>query len=76
MAQDHGGDRIVTLCPLCQSRIGIQQDEINAKFGSNFRMPVVYYSLLKSVVYGQSACDAALDDLIIKARQLEEIAAQ
>jgi heterodisulfide reductase subunit B len=39
-------------------------------------MPVVYYSQLISVAYGRSASDAALDGQIIKAKQLEEIAAK
>ena len=49
---------------------------INAKFGSNFDMPVVYYSLLISVAYGRSAEDSALDGQLIKAKKLEEIAAK
>jgi heterodisulfide reductase subunit B len=67
---------IVTPCPLCQANVEIYQDEINTKFGSKFGMPVVYYSLLKSVAYGRSAKDSALDGQIIKAKKLEEIAAK
>jgi len=75
-AYDNSADMIVTPCPLCQANVEIYQDEINAKFGSNFQMPVVYYSQLISVAYGRSASDAALDGQIIKAKQLEEIAAK
>jgi heterodisulfide reductase subunit B len=67
---------MVTPCPLCQSNVEIYQDEINAKFGSNFEMPVVYYGQLISVAYGRSAVDATLDGQIIKAQILEEIAAK
>jgi heterodisulfide reductase subunit B len=75
-AYDNSADMIVTPCPLCQANVEIYQDEINAKFSSNFQMPVVYYSQLISVAYGRSASDAALDGQIIKAKQLEEIAAK
>ncbi len=75
-AYDHGADMIVTPCPLCQTNVEIYQDEINAKFGSNFDMPVVYYSQLISVAYGRSAKDSALDGQLIKAKKLEEIAAK
>ena len=75
-AYDNGADMIVTPCPLCQTNVEIYQDEINEKFGSKFEMPVVYYSQLISVAYGRSAADAALDGQIIKAKQLEEIAAK
>lgn len=73
-AYDHGADMIVTPCPLCQVNVEIYQDDINAKFGSNFNMPVVYYSQLISVAYGRNAEDSALDGQIIKAKKLEEIA--
>ncbi len=46
---------IVTLCPICQDRIEIYQDEISVKFGSNFEKPVFYYGQLTSVAYGRSA---------------------
>jgi heterodisulfide reductase subunit B len=75
-AYDHGADMMVTPCPLCQTNVEIHQHEINAKFGSNFEMPVVYYSQLKSVAYGRSAEDSALDGQLIRARKLEEIAAK
>jgi heterodisulfide reductase subunit B len=75
-ATDYGADMIVNPCPLCQTNIEIYQDEINAKFGSNFKMPVVYYGQLISVAYGRSAEDSALDCQLSKARKLEEIAAK
>jgi heterodisulfide reductase subunit B len=52
----------------------VYQDQINATYGTKFKMPVVYYSTLLSVAYGKSAKEAALDGQIIKAKQLEEIA--
>ena len=73
-AYDNGADMIVTPCPLCQANVEIYQDEINAKFGSKFDMPVVYYSQLISVAYGRSAQDAALDGQLIKASKLEGVA--
>ena len=75
-AYDNGADMIVTPCPLCQTNVEIYQEEINAKFGGKFSMPVVYYCQLISVAYGRSASDAALDGQITKARLLEEIAAK
>jgi heterodisulfide reductase subunit B len=71
-AYGHGVDMIVTPCPLCQTNVEIYEDEINAKFGSNFDMPVVYYRQLVYVAQGRSAEDSALDDQLIKASKLEE----
>ncbi|MCW8950568.1 MAG: heterodisulfide reductase-related iron-sulfur binding cluster, partial [Sedimenticola sp.] len=73
-AYDHGADLIATPCPLCQANVEIYQDQINARFGSKFNMPVVYYSQLMSVAFGRNGKDSALDGQIIRAKSLEDIA--
>ncbi|HFE48444.1 MAG TPA: heterodisulfide reductase [Chromatiaceae bacterium] len=73
-AYDNGADMVVTPCPVCQMNVEVYQDQINAKFGTKFKMPVVYYSTLMSVAFGRSGKDAALDGQIIKAKKLEDIA--
>jgi len=73
-AYDNGADMIVTPCPVCQMNTEVYQDQINAKYGTKFKMPVVYYSTLMSVAYGKNGKEAGLDGQIIPAKKLEEIA--
>ncbi|MBS1189549.1 MAG: hdrB [Rhodocyclaceae bacterium] len=73
-AYDHGADMIVTPCPLCQANVEVYQSEINKKQGTQFNMPVLYYSQLLTVAYGGTAAEAGLDGQIIRASRLEEIA--
>lgn len=73
-AYDHGADMIVTPCPVCQMNVEVYQPDINATYGTKFKMPVVYYSTLMSVAFGRSAKEAALDGQVIPAKQLEAIA--
>ena len=75
-AYDHGADMIVTPCPVCQMNVEVYQGQINKTYGTKFKMPVVYYSQLMTVAYGGSAKEAGLDGNIIRATQLEEIAAK
>ena len=75
-AYDGGADMIVTPCPVCQMNVEVYQDQINAKYGTKFHIPVTYYSTLMSVAYGRSGKDAGLDGQIIRAKKLEEIAAK
>ena len=75
-AHDSGADMIVTPCPVCQMNTEAYQEQINQKYGTKFNMPSVYYSTLMSVAYGNSAKEAALNGQIIKAKQLEDIAAK
>jgi len=73
-AYDGGAEMIVTPCPVCQMNVEVYQDQINQKYGTNFHIPVTYYSTLMSVAYGKTAKQAGLDGQIIKAKKLEEIA--
>ncbi len=73
-AYDLGADMITTPCPVCQMNVEVYQDQINAKYATNFKIPVVYYSTLMAVAYGKNGKQAGLDGQIIRAKQLEDIA--
>lgn len=73
-AYDHGAEMIVTPCQLCQANVEIYQSEINKKQGTQFAMPVVYYSQLLSVAYGGSVKEAGLDGHVIQPKKLQDIA--
>jgi len=71
-AYDGGADMIVTPCPVCQMNVEVYQDQINKKYNTKFKMPVVYYSTLMSVAYGKGIKESGLDGQIIRAKQLED----
>ncbi len=75
-AHDAGADMLVTPCPVCQMNTEVYQSFINKKYGTNFNMPSVYYSTIMSVAFGKTAKEAALDGQMIRAKQLEEVAAR
>lgn len=52
----------------------VYQDQINAKCGTKFKMPVAYYSTLMSVAYGKNGKESGLDGQVIQAKQREAIA--
>jgi len=70
-AQDARADVISTPCPLCQTNVEMYQGTINRKFGTNFRIPVVFYSQLMAVAFGMAANrEAALQRNTIPATAL------
>lgn len=73
-AYDNSADLIVTPYPVCQMNVEVYQDQINAKCGTKFKMPVVYYSAMMAVAYGKTGKEAGLDGQIIRAEKLEKIA--
>ena len=51
-AQDSGANVISTPCPLCQTNVEMYQPAINKKFGTDFNIPVVFYSQLMAKAFG------------------------
>ncbi|MGN7611517.1 CoB--CoM heterodisulfide reductase iron-sulfur subunit B family protein [Magnetococcales bacterium HHB-1] len=74
-AEDAGADLIVTPCPVCQLNVEVYQDKVNQIFGTNFHIPVVYYSQLFVLAWGGSWKDAALHQQVIPATALKQFAA-
>jgi heterodisulfide reductase subunit B2 len=75
-AYDFGAEMIVTPCPVCQMNVEVYQGQINRKYGTKFKIPVLYYSQIMAVAYGANAKDAGLDGNIVRATRLEQIAAK
>jgi heterodisulfide reductase subunit B len=74
-AVEAGADVIATPCPLCQTNVEMYQDAINKKFGTDFDIPVVFYSQLMAVAFGMDGKkEAALDQNTIKSKKLEALA--
>ncbi len=74
-AQDAEADVISTPCPLCQTNVEMYQDAINKKFGTDFDIPVVFYSQLMAVAFGMDPeTDAALQRNTIRSKELEDMA--
>lgn len=74
-AAEAGADVISTPCPLCQTNVEMYQDMINKTYGTDFRIPVVFYSQLMAVAFGMDgAKDAALPRNTIRSDKLEKMA--
>jgi heterodisulfide reductase subunit B len=69
-AVDNGADMIATACPLCEMNLEAYQGKINRRFGTNFNIPIVYFSHLVGVALGVPPKSLGLDSLIIPPTKL------
>jgi len=53
-AIDSGADVIATACPLCQVNLECYQTQVNEEFGTDFSMPVLYFTQLLGLALGIS----------------------
>ncbi len=51
-AVDCGSDVIATACPLCQVNLECYQAQVNEEFGTNFSVPVLYFTQLLGLSMG------------------------
>ena len=51
-AVNSGADVIATACPLCQINLECYQTQVNEEFGTDFSMPVLYFTQLLGLALG------------------------
>ena len=51
-AQNSGADVIATACPLCQTNLECYQRQINQEYGTDFKIPVLYFTQLIGLSQG------------------------
>lgn len=51
-AADYEADAIVTLCPMCQLNLDAYQENVNKEFGTNFKIPILYFTQLIGLAMG------------------------
>jgi heterodisulfide reductase subunit B2 len=57
-AEESMADIMVTVCPMCQMNLDAYQGETNRYFGTNFHMPIVFFTQLMAVAFGVDPKDA------------------
>jgi heterodisulfide reductase subunit B len=43
---------IATACPMCQVNLEVYQQQVNQEFGTNFSVPVLYFTQLVGLALG------------------------
>jgi heterodisulfide reductase subunit B len=51
-AADYQADVIVTLCPMCQLNLDGYQENVNRAYGTNFNIPILYFTQLMGLAFG------------------------
>ncbi len=69
-ASDKGADCIVVVCPLCQSNLDTRQGDINKKYGTSYKIPILYLSQLIGLAQGLDHKKIGLDRLIVSPNEL------
>lgn len=66
-AADYQADMIVTLCPMCQLNLDGYQEQVNRHFGTDYHIPILYFTQLMGLAFGLSAQAVGLGKEIVPA---------
>ncbi|MEZ4515988.1 MAG: CoB--CoM heterodisulfide reductase iron-sulfur subunit B family protein [Chloroflexota bacterium] len=69
-ATDAGADMMVTLCPMCQLNLDAYQSEVNKHFGTDYHMPVLYFTQLMGLAFGHDPVELGLGKEFISSREV------
>jgi heterodisulfide reductase subunit B len=73
-AAEYEADLIVTLCPMCQLNLDAFQDNVNKYFGTDYHIPILYFTQLMGLAFGLSPDELGIGTEFVDARPaLEKI---
>lgn len=70
VARNANVDAIVTACPLCQSNLDMRQGQINKHLGTDFNIPIFYFTELLAYAMGVSPKEFGIDKHCVDARNV------
>ena len=53
-ADEYQADMLVTLCPMCQLNLDTYQADVNHLFGTQYHMPILYFTQLMGLAFGMN----------------------
>jgi heterodisulfide reductase subunit B len=59
-AEQYQTDIMVTLCPMCQLNMDAYQGDTNKHFGTNYHIPVMYFTQLMGLAFGHDAAELGI----------------
>ena len=69
-AKQNGAECIITICPLCHMNIETYQGDVNKMFGTDFKIPTLYFTQLMGLAFGFSRKELGIDEEMISSRPL------
>jgi heterodisulfide reductase subunit B len=61
-------DMLVTVCPMCQMNVDVYQSELNHHFKTDFRMPILFFTQLMGLAFGEPAAALGIGRELVGAR--------
>ena len=67
-ADERGAQIMATVCPMCQMNIDAYQNEMNHFFGTDYHMPIVFFTQLMGLAFGREPGELGIGTELVSAR--------
>jgi heterodisulfide reductase subunit B len=67
-ADERGAVLMATVCPMCQMNIDAYQNEMNHFFGTDYHMPVLFFTQLMGLAFGSEPKELGIGVELVNAR--------
>jgi heterodisulfide reductase subunit B len=75
-ADEYDADIIVTLCPMCQLNLDAYQSQVNRHFGTNYEIPILYFTQMIGLAMGVAPSELGIGkEIVSSSRVLRKIGA-
>jgi heterodisulfide reductase subunit B len=68
-ADEAKADVVVTVCPMCQMNLDAFQEQMNRHFKTDYQMPVLFFTQLMGLAFGEKADDLGFGSEFVSARE-------
>jgi len=68
-AAEYRADLIATVCPMCQLNLDAYQSQVNRAYGTDFELPILYFTQLMGLAFGLEAGALGLGKEIVSAEK-------
>lgn len=66
----NGAECVVTVCPLCQTNLDVYQSQVNRKFKTNYKLPVLFFTQLIGLTLGIEGKTLGLNTNVVSPREV------
>jgi len=73
-AIDNGAMVIATACPLCQVNLECYQDQVNQEFGTDYEIPIMYFTQLLGLAFGIPPKDLGIGAELVSTKEIVKYA--
>ena len=67
-ADERHADLMVTVCPMCQMNIDAYQNEMNHHFGTDYHMPILFFTQLMGLAFGKKPDELGIGTELVSSR--------